>query len=234
MHKISIIVPAYNERPKIETFITALKETMQNNPLLSELIVVDDHSNDGTTDILKNLDIALITHHTNFGYGAALKSGIAKAINEFICIIDSDNEFHPEEINRLLPYVNEYDMIVGSRTGNSTRTFPFYQKFAKGFICSLLSLVFKQKILDINSGLRLIRKDAVKKYIPILSDGFSFTSSITLAMLIDKHRIKYVPVNYYRRAEKSKIRVFSYTIGFIKSYLRIIWYKLICAESAVI
>jgi len=232
MRKISIIVPTYNEKSTIETFIITLKKILKESYLTSELIVIDDHSDDGTTDILKKLKLNLIIHDSNKGYGAALKTGVLNASYDSICIIDADNEFPPPEIIKLLPYCNKYAMVVGCRVGKSTKSFPIHQKFAKFFICLLLGIIFKQKIYDINSGLRLIKKDLIKKYLPILCNGFSFTSGITLAMLIDKQKIKYVPVNYNRRFGKSKIKTLNYTLNFIKNYFQIIWYKLKCAESA--
>lgn len=222
MYKISIVVPVYNEKETIKDFIINLKEAIQKINLLSECIVVDDYSDDGTIDVLRTLDVMILTHNANLGYGAALKTGIDRAEGDIICIIDSDNEFAPRDIQQLIPFIDEYDMVIGARIKDVARDFPWYQKIAKGFVCLLLSLIYKQKILDINSGFRLIKKDIVKKYYSILPDGFSFTASITLAMLSDNYRIKYVPVSYFKRG-KSKIKVFSYTVNFIKSYLRIIY-----------
>jgi glycosyltransferase involved in cell wall biosynthesis len=221
MHKLSVVVPVYNEEKAIGDFISNLKGAMEARNIVYECVVVDDHSNDGSPEILKKTDVTLVTHNARLGYGAALKTGIDKASGDILCIIDADNQYEPSDILRLVQCIDSYDMVVGARV-DAARNFPFYQRFAKGLVCFSLGLLFKQKIADINSGLRLMRKSIVKKYLSILPDAFSFTSSITLAMLLDNYRIKYVPIAYSKRVGKSKIKVFNYTINFVKSYWRII------------
>ena len=223
MRKLSVVIPVYNEQATINNFIAKLKEEIGKNNSIFECIFVDDSSDDKTQDILRDNNVNLLSHSRRLGYGAALKTGIEKAQGDFICIIDADNTYSPSDILRLAQFTDDFDMIVGARVKCAEDLFPFYQNWAKGFICFLLKIIFKQKIIDINSGLRLIKKTALKKYLSILPDGFSFTASITLAMLIDKHKIKYIPVNYFRRLGRSKVEVLSYTINFIKSYWRIIY-----------
>lgn len=238
MDKISIVVPVHNECYVIKDFINKLKKAIQKINILSECIVVDDGSNDGTADILKMSGIRVLTHSKCLGYGAALKTGIDNANSDIICIIDADNTYAPDDIQELVKFIDKYDMVVGARIKNSARVFPFYQRIAKSFICSLLNIIFRQKILDINSGLRMIKKSIVEKYCFLLPNSFSFTASITLVMLLGNYRIKYVPINYFKRVGRPKVKLFKYTINFIKSYWRIIHsYKIIkrlCVESAAI
>ena len=222
MHKLSLVVPVYNERGAIKAFIADLQGIMQKINVLSEVIAVDDCSDDGTADILKTSDMKVLTHSEHLGYGAAIKTGIDKSDGDIICIIDADNTYKPDDIRELIKYIELYDMVVGARI--KTRLFPFYQRIAKGLVCLLLSAIFRQNIPDINSGLRIIKKEIVEKYHPVLPNGFSFTASITLAMLLGGYRIKYVPVNYFRRVGKSKIDLLKYTINFIKNYWRIMYY----------
>lgn len=222
MNKISIIVPVYNEAETIEKFIINLKKEMQKMKVLSECIVVNDNSTDTTLNILKRSDITFFSHSRHLGYGAALKTGISKTDGDIVCIIDGDNTYSPGDIHQLIQFIDKYDMAVGARIEYGTRYIPVYQKLAKGFICSLLGGIFQQKILDINSGMRLMKRAVVKKYVSVLSNGFSFTAGITLAMLLGNYKIKYVPISYSERAGKSKVKVFSYTINFIRSYWRIV------------
>jgi len=218
-----IFVPVYNEQEAVKDFITELEKAIKKIDILSECIIVDDNSNDGTPKFLKTADVILITHNTTLGYGASIKSGVDKAKGDFICIIDGDNTYSPSDIPKLVQFIGKYDMIVGARIKDAAWHFPFHQKIAKGLVCSLLKVIFKQKILDVNSGFRLIKKSIVEKYSSILPNAFSFTSSITLAMLLDGHKIKYVPIRYSKRRGRSKVKVFSYTINFIKSYWRIVY-----------
>lgn len=222
--QLSIIIPVHKEKEMIKKVINDLRSTINID---FECIVVDDCSGDGTSKILKNLkkkNTQILRHALRQGYGAAIKTGIKQSQGEIICIIDGDGTYFSEDIVKLLPFINEYDMVVGARLGQSTRYFPIYQKIAKGFICNLLGFVFKRKIEDINSGLRLMKKSLVKEYAGILSDKFSFTAGITLAMLLDNRRIKYIPINYNKRIGKSKVKVVSYTWNFIKGYAKILYY----------
>ena len=218
--QLSIIIPVYNEDLTIRQVVSELLEKYRD----SEIIVVDDGSDDETRYKLERLNVKVIRHQNTKGYGAALKTGIRNATKDVVITIDGDGEHSAGYIDLLIKDINLFDMIVGARVANAVQNFPFYQNLAKGFICLFLSLIFKQKILDINSGLRLMKKDIVEKYLSILSDGFSFTASITLAMLLDNYKIKYVPIGYHKRAGKSKIKIFNYTINFIRSYWRVIYH----------
>lgn len=217
--RLSIIVPVYNEELAIGQVILGLLEQCED----AEIIVVNDGSFDATCDRLKKFNIKVITHRDNKGYGAAIKIGIGRASRQVICIMDGDNTYHPLDIKKLTEFINEFDMIVGARANSAMVKMPFHQRIAKRSVCLLLNLIFKQKIFDINSGLRLFKKDTVEKYLSILPDGFSFTASITLAMLLHKQKIKYVPINYSERIGKTKVKIFNYTMNFIKSYWRIIY-----------
>lgn len=186
---------------------------------------MDDGSSDNTKEILKKYSILLICHPVRKGYGASIKDGVNIADGNLICIIDADGTYLPADILSLLDNVNDCDMVVGSRTKSGGASFPLTYKVSKFFICSVLSLIFRQKVLDINSGLRIMKKNILIKYRSILPEGFSLTATITFAMMLDGYKIKYVPVDYHERTGKSKIKRLSYTFNFIKSYLRILLYK---------
>lgn len=223
MKKLSIVVPVYNEQDRIEEFVIKLKEAVRKLPLPAEYIIVDDRSDDNTRAILRKCGIRFYSHSTNLGYGAAIKTGIRKALGDAICIIDGDNTYVPGDIARLMSYAGECDMVVGARVGAAGRCFPFHQKLGKAFVCSILKRAFGREVPDINSGLRIMRRDAIERYLAVLSDRFSFTASSTLAMLLDGRRIKYVPISYHGRRNGSKVKAASYTVGFIKSYCRVLY-----------
>lgn len=227
MEKISLVIPIFNENNTIAEFILSLNKYTSNSGFICECIFVDDGSNDGTTDVLEKHNFKVLRHKYNLGYGAAIKTGAQQATSNIICIIDADNEFPLEEINKLIPFINGCEMVVGKRDAIN---FPIHQKFAKFLICGILSTLFRQSILDINSGLRLIKKNIVSKYSTLLPNGFSFTSSITLAMLLDNYKINYVPITYNRRKDGSKVKPISYVIYFIISYLRILCFHIFKRE----
>jgi glycosyltransferase involved in cell wall biosynthesis len=195
-----------------------------------ELIFVDDGSTDGSADFLAGeaKGARLIRNAENLGYGGALKRGIIAAKGEVVCIIDADNSYPLSGLKQMYPHIDGNDMVVAARTalpGERKQIFPLYQRLANRLVCALLGFIFKRKVPDINSGLRTMKKAALMSYLGLLPDGFSFTASITLLMLLERRSIKYIPVAYARRTGRTKVSVLSYASGFLRSYCRIFWLK---------
>lgn len=225
METLNIIIPAYNEKNTIGKLITELKQILQKNKIPYNIIVVNDGSTDNTKESIIESSVTVIQHPIRKGYGASIKDGLNVTDSNPICIIDADGTYSPYDIPFLLSNMDNYDMIVGSRTKSSSLIYPTIYKLSNFFICSILNLIFGQKILDINSGLRIIKKNILMKYKNILPDGFSLTATITFAMILDNYKIKYVPIDYHKRIGKSKVKPLSYSFNFIESYFRILLYK---------
>src|SRR3989338_10333731 len=117
MLKLSIIIPAYNEKNTIEEIIRRVN-AVNLGAIEKEIIVIDDGSKDGTREIIKNIPgLVAIFHEKNLGKGGAIKTGFQKATGDFVIIQDADLEYDPEEYSRLLgPLVtNRADVVFGSR-----------------------------------------------------------------------------------------------------------------------
>ena len=221
MFKISVIIPAYNEEKSIKKVISDLQVCISQE---CEIIVVDDGSTDETPQIIEKISGIKIIHLSeNKGYGAALKAGIRKSEGEFILIIDADGTYPAESISELLSQKDHYDMVVGART-NPQSQIPISRRPAKWMLNQLANYLTRTKILDLNSGLRIIRKDVLNRFIHLLPDGFSFTTTITLALLTNGYQVKYVPINYYKRKGKSKIRPVGDTLNFFQLIIKTILY----------
>lgn len=219
--KTSIIVPAFNEEKAIEKVIADLKVYLEQE---CEIIVVNDGSFDQTKEILKRIpDIKIVEHSENRGYGAALKSGIKNSRGEYILIIDADGTYPIKSIRELIAQKEDYDMVVGARI-NPTRHIPFMRRPAKWALNRLAGYLTGVKIPDVNSGLRIIKKDVLNRFIHLLPDGFSFTTTITLALLTNNFQVKYLPINYYKRKGKSKIRPIRDTLYFFKLIIKVTLY----------
>ncbi len=221
---LSIVVPVYNERSAVKGFIDELNEACEGLGMQTECILVDDCSDDGTSDILRTCRMKVVRHNANLGYGASLKTGINEAQGDMVCIIDCDGTYSPHDIKNLAPLISRFDMVVGARVRSGRSLFPLYQRAAKHLVHMMLRCASRQKVLDINSGFRIMRKDVAKKYYPILPNGFSFTSTITFAMLLDNHTIHYVPIDYRERRGRSKINTCRYTAQFIMSFWKTLRY----------
>jgi len=203
--EITIVVPAFNEEQGISAQIQRIRDVMDESAWRYEVIVVDDGSTDGTGVAATKHPVRLIRVPENRGYGAAIKRGVREARTELILIIDADGTYPTEAIPELLRHAHDFDMVVGARVGETVHI-PWTRRPAKACLRLLASYLVDRKILDINSGLRIIRKSVVGRFENILSSRFSFTSTLTLSMASNGSSIHYVPINYYKRIGKSKIR----------------------------
>ncbi|RJQ18490.1 MAG: glycosyltransferase family 2 protein [Nitrospiraceae bacterium] len=214
----SVIIPAYNEEKGIVEVLDNLKFLDANY----EIIVVDDGSVDKTSEaVRKYANVRLITHSRNSGYGASLKTGIKHSSGDIIIITDADSTYPVERIPEFVSILadNDFDMVVGARTGENVNIPPI-RKPAKWMISRLANYLAGINIPDLNSGFRIIKKEAVKNFISILPNGYSFTTTITLAMTTNAYNVKYVPINYLKRTGKSKIRPIKDTLNFIQLIVR--------------
>jgi len=224
---ITIVVPAFDEEDGIEGVVSRLSGLALQVPV--EILVVDDGSTDGTVGALERIGprypkLRVIRHDRNRGYGAALKTGFASAKHEVVVITDADGTYPENRIAELLARIDAgAEMAVGARTGPEVEV-PLLRRPAKAILRLLASYLAGVRIPDLNSGLRAIRRDLVKTYRPILSDGFSFTTTITLSALTNGHRVDWVSIDYKKRQGLSKIRPIRDTLGFTSLIVRTVLY----------
>ncbi len=224
---VTFVVPAYDEEDGIAGVVERLAGLDLGVPV--EILVVDDGSKDGTARVLESLrprfpNLTVVRHPRNKGYGAALKTGFARAGHEVVVITDGDGTYPEAKIGDLLARIDDgAEMAVGSRTGADVHI-PLVRRPAKAFLRWLASYLAGTEIPDLNSGLRAMRRELVLRYRPILPEGFSFTTTITLASLTNDHRVDYVPIDYAKRSGRSKIRPIRDTLGFTQLIVRTVLY----------
>jgi len=204
---VTIVIPAYNEANGIEDGIGAVVKELSSSGWEYEIIVVDDGSTDATGERAEQQGAKVLRLDANKGYGYALKAGIALARFDWVAIIDADGTYPGAEIPRMLERVPDHDMVVGARIGRNVED-PRLRRPAKWVLRKLAGYLAGQEIPDLNSGLRVIRKSLVEQFAHILPSGFSFTTTITLALISSGYSVSYVPIDYYRRVGKSKINPF--------------------------
>lgn len=193
---LSVVIPVYKENPIIV-------ENLYNEltALGAEVIVVDDGSH-------MDLDIPYITYPGNVGYGYAIKTGIINCSNDVVCTADGDGQHEISDIIVLYKtyrLVNECKMIVGSRFNLKEDFHRWFFRKILNFIASCISGHYLQ---DLNSGLRLFDKKMAVGYSPILCDTFSFTTSLTMSVVTDNHKMFYVPINVQpRKYGKSRVKL---------------------------
>lgn len=222
MNGISVVIPAYNEAEGIEKTLRQVLEHLSNLSISYEIIVVDDGSTDSTAEVVQTIPrIHLFKQSKNRGYGSALKTGIRLARYDAILIIDADDTYPAEMIPILTQefFDGQYDMVVGARVGKNVNI-PLMRRPAKRVLRAFACYLVGMQIPDLNSGLRVFQKDLVKRWFPILPQGFSFTMTITLAILLNDYRIKFIPINYHHRKGRSKIRPGRDTLSFFLTIVR--------------
>ncbi len=210
---ISIVIPAYNEESVIVDTVERCRKVLavigDEN---SEVIVVDDSSQDKTGDLAEKDGARVVRHPHNAGYGRSLKSGIQKAVNDIIVITDADGTYPIEMIPSLFEeYKKGFDMVVGARKGKNYDE-SFKKKLLRNFLKFMVEYTAGRKIDDINSGLRIFSKKSIVKYFDTLCDTFSFTTSATLAYMMTGKFVKYIPIDYNKRVGKTKVRLFRDTL----------------------
>lgn len=220
--ELTVVIPAYNEEGGIEATLSSVREALHGSGWEFEIIVVDDGSSDRTAELAQKAGVRVLTQPENRGYGAALKAGIAAAQHERIVITDADGTYPAAAIPELLAFADDYDMVVGSRTGDDV-AIPLARRPAKEALRVLASYLAGRPIPDLNSGLRVLQRDLVRRFEHILPAGFSFTTTITLAALCNGLLVYYHPINYYERVGESKIRP-THALEFLILILRTIVY----------
>lgn len=219
---VSVVIPAYNEAAAIGPTIEKVKQVMSQAGLPGEIVIVDDGSRDGTADSASRYpDVQVFRHPHNKGYGASLKTGIRQARHDIVVIIDADSTYPCEMIPALVAEMERYDMVVGARTGENVQV-PLVRRPAKWALNGLANYLSGMEIPDLNSGMRAFRRQVVMEYFRLLPSGFSFTTSITLAMLTNDYNVLYIPIDYFKRTGKSKIRPFQDTINFFSLVVRVV------------
>ncbi len=200
----TILIPAFNEEGAIAEVVEHVHQVMSDSGIEHEVLIVDDGSVDKTTAAATASGARVIRHLKNRGYGASLKTGIRAAKYDQIVITDADGTYPVDRIPEMLEALVSADMVVGARTGENVNI-PLIRRGPKWILRRLASHVTREKIPDLNSGLRAFRRSCVVQYLPILSEKFSFTTTCTVAMLSDQYHVVFMPIDYHPRVGKSKI-----------------------------
>ena len=214
--KISVIIPAYNEASTIGGIVFKIKELHPD----VEIIVVNDGSIDDTAAIAKDAGARVHSHPYNIGNGAAIKSGIRIAGGDILVFMDGDNQHNPEDIAKLLRYIPDYDMAVGSRSNGDQASLG--RTFGNTAYNWLASYVAKFPIFDLTSGFRAIKADIARNFLYLLPNTYSYPSTLTLCVLRSGRSVKYMPINVLKRTTgKSKISPFKDGVRFLMIIIKI-------------
>ena len=204
---VSVVIPVYNECGAVVETIREVNRALEPTGREFEIIIADDGSSDGSAEAIgrSGLDVTLVRHPVNRGYGAALKSGFARARHGLIAFLDADGTYSPTDLPALLTAAEGADMVVGVRAHYDLHA-SLARRLGKAILLPLANYTAGCKIPDLNSGMRVVRRELIERYWPLLPDGFSLTTTLTMSFLSAGRQIEWVPIPYAERKGRSKIR----------------------------
>jgi glycosyltransferase involved in cell wall biosynthesis len=209
---ISIVIPAHNEEGGIGDVLNRLRESPP--PGVIEVIVIDDGSRDRTGQIVAEWAashpgmpaVAVIRHPRNKGYGASLKTGIKAATGDYVLTMDADGQHRLEDVTSLcnaIRGVDPPDCVIGNRT--ALLHSPLWRMPGKWALTRMARVLTQRKIPDLNSGLRLVRRDVLRRYVHLCPAGYSFSTTITMTLLSRGYSVEFVPIRVEKRIGKSMV-----------------------------
>ncbi|MBU0909676.1 MAG: glycosyltransferase family 2 protein [Proteobacteria bacterium] len=213
MAQVTVVMPAYNEAGAIGDTIRKIRTSFENTPITCGIIVVDDGSSDNTGEQAERAGATVLRHPRNIGYGNALLTGIANADSPIVAITDADGTYPVDELPSMVEEMNVrgLDMLVGARQGKFYHG-SFIKRISRIAFKALAEFTVGQNIPDINSGLRVMRREMIMKFAPVLCGGFSFTTTITVIAMLTNYFVDYRPIKYHERVGSSHVRYFRDTL----------------------
>jgi glycosyltransferase involved in cell wall biosynthesis len=202
---VSLVIPAYDEEASIVAVVEKADAVLRTCADQYEIVVVDDGSRDRTGELAASAGARVVTHPYNRGYGNSLKSGISAARYDDVVICDADQSYPIEQLPLLLEDADRYHMIVGARCGKEFHG-SFLKRIGRWLQLALVRFTVGTAIPDANSGFRLVKRSLAMRYFDFACSGFSFTTSITIALLCEQYCVKFVPIDYLKRTGKSHVR----------------------------
>jgi glycosyltransferase involved in cell wall biosynthesis len=201
---VTIVLPVFNEVEHLKQEVGRIRAAMDASEYSYEIIIVDDGSSDGSGELALTLPgVRVIRFLQNRGSGSARKAGTAAARGRVTVWTDCDMTYPNDTIPRLVKELEGYDQVVGARTSEEG-TMKGLRVPAKWFIRRLASYLTKTKIPDLNSGFRAFRTSVARQYLRHLPSGFSCVTTMTMTFLSGGYSVKYIPIDYAKRAGQSK------------------------------
>ena len=228
---VTIILPCYNEEGHVIAEVERITRAMDGSGYSYELLAIDDGSTDQTLAKLREAaprfpQLEVIQMPRNGGSGVVRRIGTQRAQGEIVAWTDADMTYPNERIPELVQVLEKdpmVDQVVGARTSEQG-TYKLLRVPAKWLIRKFAERLSGARIPDLNSGMRVFRREVALPYLRLLPPGFSCVTTITLAFLSNNHEIQYVPIEYAQRAGRSKFKFVSDAYKYILQILRMVMY----------
>jgi glycosyltransferase involved in cell wall biosynthesis len=228
---VTIVLPCFNEEGHVIAEIERISASMDASGYSYELVCVDDASTDSTLEKLYEAaprfpKMEVVHFHRNGGSGTVRRIGTQRARGEIVVWTDADMTYPNERIPELVQILEKdptIDQVVGARTSEQG-TYKVLRVPAKWFIRKFAERLTGAKIPDLNSGLRAFRREVSLPYLRLLPPGFSCVTTITMSFLANQHELYFLPIDYYKRAGKSKFKFGKDAYRYILQILRMTMY----------
>ena len=212
-----MVIPAYEEAAAVGVVVQSLRAAAN----WREVLVVDDGSADETAIVAATAGARVIRHPYNKGNGASVKTGIRHASGEFILIIDADGQHTASDALRLITFLGEYDLVVGTRAG-STQQASHARHLGNNALNWVAGYLTGRVIPDLTSGLRAARTSGLREFLHLLPNGFSTPTTTTLSFVKAGYSVHFEPITVGARLGKSKIKLVSDGARFLMILLKVI------------
>ena len=228
---VTIVLPCYNEEGHVIAEVERISAAMDESGYSYELMCVDDASTDDTLAKLYEAaprfpKMEIVHFHRNGGSGTVRRIGTQRARGEIVVWTDADMTYPNERIPELIQILEKdptVDQVVGART-TEQGTYKMLRVPAKLLIRKFAEQLTGAKIPDLNSGLRAFRREVSLPYLRLLPPGFSCVTTITMSFLANQHELYFLPIDYYKRAGKSKFKFGKDAYRYILQVLRMTMY----------
>lgn len=222
--EVSVILPAFNEVRSVDHVAREVHRVLSQSDFTWEIVVVDDGSTDGSRALMRSLGglpgVRIVTHEENLGYGAAIKTGIGVVRHPYVAIMDTDGTYTADSLRKILEETAGWDMVVGEREGVKEWK-PNVHALGRRGLLALARIFLGAKIPDLNSGLRVMRREVIERWKNDLPDGFSATTTLTMNAHLNGLAVKYVSIEYHKRRGRSKVRPVRDGLRALRTILRI-------------
>lgn len=225
--KLSVLLPSYNEEENLKTLLPQIKENLDKEENLEyEILVVDSmEKTDNTKEVCEENNVKYFNRENGNNYGDAIRTGIAKAQNDYLLIMDADGSHSPKELSKLIKDCEDYDLTIGSRYIKNGKTENnFILIFMSWMVNIAYRLCLKIKVKDISNSLRIYKAKDIKS-IKLESDNFDIVEEILIKLCLTnkEYKIREVPITFEKRKQgKSKRKLVKFIFSYIKTMKRLI------------